>query len=49
MPAEFSDSVCAPDGVPHHVIEEITRRTPGFTRWQQESWLYHCDAGRRFR
>nr|WP_281187037.1 CbrC family protein [Micromonospora sediminicola] len=42
MPAEFSDAVDVPDDVPHHVIEEITRRTPGFTGWQQRSWLYHC-------
>ncbi|MGC4864836.1 CbrC family protein [Micromonospora sp. DT53] len=40
VPAEFSDAVDVPDGVPHHVIEQITRRTPGFTGWQQESWLY---------
>ncbi|MEV1315106.1 hypothetical protein AB0J14_03360 [Micromonospora arborensis] len=31
MPAEFSDAVDVPDDVPHHIIEEITRRTPGFT------------------
>jgi uncharacterized protein CbrC (UPF0167 family) len=48
MPAEFSDAVDVPDDVPHHVIEEITRRTPGFTGWQQESWLYHCGDGAAF-
>ena len=30
------------------VVEEITRRTPGFTGWQQESWLYHCGDGAAF-
>jgi uncharacterized protein CbrC (UPF0167 family) len=20
----------------------VTRRTPGFTGWQQEHWLFHC-------
>ncbi|WP_435204996.1 CbrC family protein [Micromonospora sp. bgisy143] len=48
MPAEFSDAIDVPDDVPHHVIEEITRRTPGFTGWQQESWLYHCGDGAAF-
>ena len=24
------------------IIEEISRRTPGFNGWQQERWLVHC-------
>ena len=28
--------------VPDSVVAEITQRTPGFTGWQQERWLYHC-------
>ncbi|GAB3845492.1 CbrC family protein [Micromonospora andamanensis] len=48
MPADFSDAVDVPDEVPRHVVEEITRRTPGFTGWQQESWLYHCGDGAAF-
>ncbi|MHA4950625.1 CbrC family protein [Micromonospora sp. SD19] len=48
MPGEFSDAIDVPHDVPHHVIEEITRRTPGFTGWQQESWLYHCGDGAAF-
>ncbi|MET8463579.1 CbrC family protein [Micromonospora zamorensis] len=48
MPADFSDAVDVPDDVPQHVIEEITRRTPGFTGWQQGSWLYHCGDGAAF-
>lgn len=32
--------------VPEHVIEEVARRTPGFSGWQQEQWWSHCgDAG----
>jgi uncharacterized protein CbrC (UPF0167 family) len=48
MPAEFSDAVDVPDDVPRHVVEEITRRTPGFTGWQQQAWLYHCGDGAAF-
>lgn len=32
--------------VPEYVIEEVARRTPGFSGWQQEQWWSHCgDAG----
>ncbi|OKJ68835.1 hypothetical protein AMK31_37505 [Streptomyces sp. TSRI0107] len=48
MLAVFSDAVDVPDGVPLPVVEEITRRTPGFAGWQQGSWLYHCDDGAAF-
>lgn len=48
MPAMFSDAVAVPDDVPLSVVDEITRRTPGFTGWQQESWLYHCGDGAAF-
>jgi uncharacterized protein CbrC (UPF0167 family) len=48
MPAEFSDAVGVPDDVPRSVVEEITRRTPGFSGWQQPSWLYHCGDGAAF-
>ncbi|WP_199753281.1 CbrC family protein [Actinoplanes sp. ATCC 53533] len=48
MAADFSDAVDVPDDVPAHVIEEITRRAPGFRGWQQESWLYHCGDGAAF-
>lgn len=46
--AVFSDALDVPDGVPLSVVEEITRRTPGFSGWQQESWLYHCGDGAAF-
>ena len=40
--AEFTEV----DGdVPDDVLVELTRRTPGFTGWQQERWLVHCDDG----
>jgi uncharacterized protein CbrC (UPF0167 family) len=29
-------------GVSDQVIEEVTRRTPGFNSWQQETWLSCC-------
>ena len=29
-------------GVPAAVVEEVTRRTPGFTSWQQDQWLCCC-------
>ncbi|OIJ65019.1 hypothetical protein WN71_025805 [Streptomyces mangrovisoli] len=44
----FSDAVDVPDDVPWSVVEEITRRTPGFAGWQQEAWLYHCGDGAAF-
>lgn len=32
--------------VPQHVIDEVARRTPGFSGWQQGQWWTHCgDAG----
>jgi uncharacterized protein len=30
-------------GVNKAVVEEITKRTPGFITWQQETWLVCCD------
>jgi hypothetical protein len=48
MPAQFTDDWGAPDEVPLAVVEEVTRRTPGFSGWQQEHWLYHCADGAAF-
>ncbi|HCT75297.1 MAG TPA: hypothetical protein DGG94_06955 [Micromonosporaceae bacterium] len=31
-----------------HVVETISRRTPGFSGWQQERWLFHCNDGAQF-
>jgi uncharacterized protein CbrC (UPF0167 family) len=25
------------------VTETLAQRTPGFSGWQQEHWLYHCN------
>ena len=36
------------DGVPEAVIDEIVHRTPGFSGWQQERWLFHCGDGAAF-
>ncbi len=47
--ADFTDVGWGiPPGVPAEVTERIARRTPGFTGWQQEHWLYHCDDGTAF-
>ena len=41
--SEFTDvGVGVPDKVPSAVLEELAFRTPGFSGWQQEHWLYHC-------
>jgi uncharacterized protein CbrC (UPF0167 family) len=37
-----------PTDVPREVLEQIARRTPGFSGWQQEHWLYHCGDGAAF-
>lgn len=36
LDAVFTDVCSAPPDVPDEVIDEITRRTPGFLGWQQE-------------
>ena len=46
--AYFTNPGSAPDDVPLPVLDEITRRTPGFIAWQQEHWLYHCGDGCAF-
>jgi uncharacterized protein CbrC (UPF0167 family) len=41
--AEFTDvGADVPDEVPPPVLEEVSWRTPGFTSFQQDHWLYHC-------
>lgn len=35
-------------GVSPAVIEEVTRRTPGYTSWQQDEWLCCCDDACEF-
>lgn len=46
--ATFTDVVPLPDGVPSAVVDEILHRTPGFSGWQQERWLFHCGDGAEF-
>ncbi len=29
-------------GVAPGVVDELTKRTPGYTAWQQEEWCFHC-------
>lgn len=41
--ASFSDeSSLVQSGVSTEVVEEVTRRTPGYNSWQQEQWLACC-------
>lgn len=46
--ALFTDDHGAPPTVPMDIVEQVTRRTPGFAGWQQERWLYHCNDGCAF-
>ena len=49
LDAEFTDiGSGVPDDVPGDVIGSIATRTPGFSGWQQERWLYHCGDGAAF-
>jgi len=45
--AEFTDD--APlSALDADVIDEITRRTPGYSSWQGEQWMIHCDDAAAF-
>jgi uncharacterized protein CbrC (UPF0167 family) len=45
--AEFTDS--APlAGLDAEIIDEVTRRTPGYSGWQVEQWMTHCDDAATF-
>lgn len=46
--ASFAAADPVPDGVAADVIEQITTRTPSFTGWQQEHWMFHCEDGAVF-
>jgi uncharacterized protein CbrC (UPF0167 family) len=51
--AEFTDAAGIGDGgrwgvVSEATVEEIARRTPGFTGWQQERWWAHCGDAAAF-
>lgn len=41
--AQFTDTgLMGPDPIPRAVLDEVLRRTPGFSGWQQEQWMFHC-------
>ena len=51
--AEFVDPEAIGDygnweAVPSEVVEEIAKRTPGFSGWQQERWWTHCGDAAEF-
>src|SRR3954470_9792806 len=47
--AHFTDTgVGVPDDVSADVVEEIASRTPGFSTWQGNHWLFHCGDGAAF-
>ncbi len=37
-----------PDGVDPAVVDEVVSRTPGFSAWDRERWLFHCDDAAAF-
>ncbi|MFQ6148027.1 CbrC family protein [Streptomyces seoulensis] len=37
------------DGVSWEVLQEVTRRTPAFSAWQDPRWLVHCHDAAAFR
>jgi uncharacterized protein CbrC (UPF0167 family) len=45
--AQFSDDAPLSDLDPE-TIDEVTRRTPGFSGWQQEHWMTHCSDAAAF-
>jgi uncharacterized protein CbrC (UPF0167 family) len=47
--AEFTDvGWGVPADVPDEVVVQVATRTPGFSGWQQEHWLYHCGDAAAF-
>ena len=46
--AEFVDSEAFDDGAPEAAVEEITRRTPGFSAWQSQRWPACCGDATAF-
>lgn len=41
-------STSSTDGIDRAVLDQIACRTPGFSGWQQERWLFHCGDGCAF-
>ena len=47
--AMFSDnSPLIEAGVPEQIVDEVTKRTPGYVSWQQEVWLACCGDACKF-
>lgn len=45
--ATFNDSGLG-SNISNKIIEEISKRTPGYESWQSDIWLYHCEDGCEF-
>ncbi|WP_106165675.1 CbrC family protein [Tritonibacter scottomollicae] len=41
--AIFNDLYDIPEGVPQHVVQTIDSRTPGYSTWQGNRWLFSED------
>lgn len=47
--ASFSDAApLIAAGLSQETVEEVTLRTPGYSSWQQEEWLAHCNDACEF-
>jgi uncharacterized protein len=47
--ASFADSYpLIQAGLDNEIVEEVHLRTPGYSSWQQESWLSHCNDACEF-
>jgi uncharacterized protein len=47
--AEFTDAEAAGSmTIAAPIRDELLHRTPGYTSWQQDHWLYHCEDGCAF-
>jgi uncharacterized protein len=40
---EFQDAASCEEGFSKEQLEELILRTPGYSGWQQEYWLTHCN------
>lgn len=36
------------EGIPEPIIEEVTKRTPGYNSWQEDEWLACCNDACEF-
>lgn len=42
------EAIMGGNTVPKSVVDKIVQRTPGFSGWQDESWMTHCQDGAAF-